>query len=565
MPRKKELIQKLKANWDHDIKRVDGQFIEDIVMKFQKTKRKDKREQLIRKIIDNYALFLKKWSPLMLPFHDNDMEAVNAVYNEVIWRAALKYKPKKGYKNKGKKFNAFLVSSLINRCRNDRTKESSIRHHPNFPCPICKETVHSIDANHLKHIVTLRRYQQVYKNYPLVSSDGNIRCPISGQFIPAITHEHLNRVAGYYTVNDFKYEFSHLLPKSPVRCPITMMSVKELDSDYLSSIKRGYTAKQFLNDFPDFTDIVACPFSGQKLLEVTQEHLDKVLKQEDKTQYTMRHYLKTYPHAPIKSKPVKVMNPYTGKMVWKISPLMLKQANTTAVEHLQRYVKYKLNERYQDFVFCPFTGKRTHRITRSYLRKIQRTAFEFYCANSQYPLQKWQIRCGVCGEWVDNIWDHLKAAEHIYSEPMTMEEYISIYGVGATKQTVVTNSFTENEEGESMPLADVLMQKKNAMHPADFEDSLLRGAIDEFDRKVAFITARKSNTFDDVLHFVPERKTISLPPKTKKIRQFIKKQLGINDFDFQPADDEKEVEVTIPCKETVKETLLRLFKESDLV
>jgi len=176
----------------------------------------------------------------------------------------------------------------------------------------------------------------------------------------------------------------------PVTCPVTGMLRHEMSEKYPETISPGYTARQFIRDFPDFGGILVSPFNGARMLGVTQEHLDKVLKQKSKTRYSVHRYRKDFPNAPISARQVKIFNPYTGKMVRELTPEMLVRARTTVVEHLRRFAKYHLNQRYQEFVRCPFTGKYTHKITKRYLRKIGRTAMEFYAANCKYPLRKWQ-------------------------------------------------------------------------------------------------------------------------------------------------------------------------------
>jgi len=150
-----------------------------------------------------------------------------------------------------------------------------------------------------------------------------------------------------------------------------------------------------------------------------------------------------------------------------------------------------------------------------------------------------------------------------------MEKYILHYTMGALKQTVTTNAFVENDEGDSMHLADVLIQKKhNGMSEMEMEDSLLRGAVDDFDRRLASVVARKTHTVEDIWHFAPVRKRLIVQSKAlkkfKNIRHFIKEKVGTDDFDYSVEPDSKMVEVAIPCKDTVKQTLFRLVKESDL-
>lgn len=121
-----KLLRKLtkRKGWDHDIQYIEGKYVEDVVVEFQKARAREKKNEILQKIMENFKLFVrKKWAKLMLPYHDNDLECVESVYNEVIWRVAVKYKAQRGYKKKGKKFNALLISSLINRLRNDKAQK----------------------------------------------------------------------------------------------------------------------------------------------------------------------------------------------------------------------------------------------------------------------------------------------------------------------------------------------------------------------------------------------------------------------------------------------------------
>jgi hypothetical protein len=559
-----------RKGWDHDIRYVDGKFVEDVVVEFQKARGKEKKSQILQKIIENFKIFIrKKWAKSMLPYHDNDLESVESVYNEVLWRVAKKYKAKRGYKKKGKSFNALFVSSLINRLRNDKAQKESKRRYPPVECMVCQDPVHQISDKHLRHEIDIVRYKKMYKGYPLVSTDGKTTCPLSGETVASVTREYLNRVAGYYTVDDFECEFSHLLPKFPVVCPVTMAQRHGMSNEYPGTIKAGYTARKFMKDFPDFPGIITSPFNGSRMLEMTQKHLDKQLKQKSQCRYSMIQYRRDFAYAPVFTKRVKVLNPYTGKMVWEITPEMLVASGTTVIGHLHRFTKYHLNQRYQDFMRCPFTGKRTHKITKKYIRKIGKTALDFYAANCKYPLRKWQIQCADCGQWVDNIWEHIEQKVHVYSEPYTMEMYILHFGLASMKHTVTTNAFVVNDEGDQMHLADILIQKKHSgMSEMELEDSLLRGAVDDFDRRLANVVARKTHVVDDIWHFAPVRKKFIVQSNTlkkfKNMRHFIKEKIGTDDFDYSVVPDSKTVEVAIPGKDTVKQTLFRLVKESDL-
>lgn len=564
----KKIRARLKR-FHHDIKFIDGKFIEDAVKEYQQTKDED----LLVKIINNYSIFRKTWGRQFAPYCDNDPEAGEYMHDEIVWRSVEKFEMGEAIKDKGYAFNAYLVSTLMNQLKNHFNARQSHKNHPRIMCPICSELVYQIDGKHLKHLIDLERYKRTFPRFPLVSADGRVSCPINGKPVAKINEPYLNRLNATYSVEDFKEEFAHLMPQYPIECPSTMMPIWNLTADYPSIIRDGYSEKEFIEDYPDFKGIICCPFSGKKMLEMTQEHLDKVLKQKnDKARYSMHRFKRLFPNATTKAKQVEVLNPYTKKMVPEISMEMLAAAGTSFNAHLEEHATIFLDEWYPNFVFCPFTGRRTHKITKADLSKIGRTVMEFYSAVCKYPLRKWQVKCGCCEEYVDNVWTHLETAKHTYSKPLTMEDYEKSYGTAASTRAVVsTNSFVNNENGESIHLADLFAKKVKQVDPLEIEDSLAKAAQDDLDRRIASVI-RCSRTLEDVCHEASERRKVNLPfefqpGKSRAIREVIKRITGIEDFDFvdAPEDGAKKVEILTPGIDTIRARLIRLIEGSDLV
>ena len=61
----KALVAKIKnsKHWDHDIKFVDGKFVEERVKEYQNSKDQD----LLIKIIENYRIYRPLWARIFAP------------------------------------------------------------------------------------------------------------------------------------------------------------------------------------------------------------------------------------------------------------------------------------------------------------------------------------------------------------------------------------------------------------------------------------------------------------------------------------------------------------------
>lgn len=566
----KQITKKMNAiqkRFHHDIKFIDGKYVEDVVKEYQETKNED----ILLKIIKNYEIFAKEWAYNFSPFCDNDLDAGEAMFREVIWQSAEMFKPEKALKTKGRAFNAYWVSTALNQMKNSRSARMSHKNSPRCSCPVCKELVYQIDARHLKHVIDMDRYRKMFPKYPLVSTDGAIPCPINGEMVDRITEPYLNRINGSYRLEDFVQDYPELLPKFPLICPATLNSIKKLSAAYPSMIERGYTEKEFVSDYPNFAGNIKCPFSGKKLLEITQEHLNKVMGQRaDKTRMGLARFKSRYPNATLKARQVPVLNPYTNKMVAEITPEMLAEAGTTVMEHINSHATIILDDFYPQFIICPFTGRRTKKITKNDLREINRKPIEFYFAVCKYPLRRFQIHCAICGEWVDNIWTHLETAKHTYAKPMTMDEFEFEFGMNATKIVVSTNSFYNNEQGDSVHVADLVVKRIKNMDPLEIEDSLMAVAKDDLDRSIAS-AIRSFETMEDICYAAAEKRKIKLSTpfetgNSRIVREAVRRKTKLEDFDFamQPQDGAKKIEIIVPGKDTIKTRLLRMIDSSDL-
>ncbi len=566
----KKITQKMKAiqkRYHHDIQYIDGRFVEDVVKEYQQTKNED----LLLKIIDNYQIFAKEWAYNFSHYCDNSLEAGEAMFKELIWYSATKFNSDKSLKANGKAFNAYWVSAALHRLKNFRSQRMSHKNSPRCTCPVCNQLVFQVDAKHLKHVIDLERYRRTFPKYPLVSTDGAVTCPISGKYLDKINDTHLNKVNGSYRVEDFEKDYPHLLPKYPLVCPATLNQIKHLDSSYPSMIESGYTEKAFINDFPDFAGIIRCPFSAKKILGITQEHLDKVLSQKHgKARLIMPKFKLKYPNITLKARQVPVLNPYTNKMVPEITPAMLSDAGTTVMDHINNHPSICLDDYYPDMIICPFTGRRTHKITKEDLKEINRKPIEFYFAVCKYPMKKWQIRCACCGDWVDNIWTHLEQAQHTYAQSMTMEDFEKAYGTASTKIVVSTNAFYDNEEGDSVHVADLMVNQIKNIDPLEIEDSLMAVAENDLDRRIAG-AMRGFETLDDICYTAAKKRKVRLPMpfeagNSRIFRDIVRKKIKEEDFDFSitPQDGAKKIEIMIPGRDTIRTRLLHLIQSSDL-
>lgn len=563
----RQIVDKIKKNkhWHHDIEYIDGEFVEVVVKRYQETF----DEKLLEKITDNYSMFRGIWAKEFARYLDNEVEAGEAMHDEIIWLASCKFDRTKTLKRDGKAFNAYYVSACLNQLKNQRNARMSHKNHPRIKCPICGEEVFQIDAVHLRHHYTLDRYRKEFSGSPLVSTDGKTICPITEDQIDEITEQYLNRIEwpdkskGYYTPEDFKAEFQDLVPKGPFKCPITGLSLSEADmASYPHAIAAGYTVTKFLGDFEDFKGVFKCPFTGKKMLAMTQAHLDIVLDQVLAPRKTIVDLLALFPNATLKAKRVQVDNPYTSGKADEITLADLLTAGTTVQEHIGRNMDVSLDKWYPILFNCPFTGKKTKIMKRDGLKKLKRTSYDFYIAMCKSPLRKWQVKCAICGEWVDNVWKHLESPTHSYAKKTTTEEFLMDFPGYPTKATVSTNSFYESDSGDTVHISDLLAKKLKNTDPLDVEDSLLSVSKDGIDEKIAR-AIRNCNTLDDVFHMSSIKKKVKVK-NGGNIRAAVAKIVGCDDFDLAKHDG-PEVEVMIPCRDSIKKRLLRLYESSDLM
>lgn len=563
------MVKELKKTkeWHHDIKYIDGQFVEQVVGEFQDSN----DERLINKIIDNYAIFRKRWGKAFAVYLDNDLEDGEQMHDMIVFRSATKFKIDKARKKRGKSFNAYLVSALLNQLKNLRNARMSHKNHPRAQCPICHELVYQIDAKHLQHTYTLQRYKKAFPTYPLASHNGMTLCPVTGVPTESITMEHMNRFQGHYTVEDFQKEY-RIVRRGPYRCPVTGTSVDRLTQQYFQGLLTGFTAEKFAEEYPNYPGLLTCPFSGKRVVEITQEHLDSVFDQDgSERRYTKRRFSKEYPNFTTQAKQVKVINPYTGSKVAEITPAMLAKAGTNLKEHLGKYKTIVLEKYYYELIVCPFTGRRTHMIKRSDLEQMGKTVQDFYQVTCRHPLRKFQVKCAICGDWVDNVWSHLEEKEHNYAPRMRMGEFERTFGVSAAKKTVSTNSFVESDSGDTVHIADLFAGKLAKVDHLEVEDSLLEVAQDELDRRVA-MAVRCSHTVDDVYFLAGERCALTMDRpfeggSEEKLKRFVRDETGASDFDIAkaPKAGEKQLEIMVPSKSTIKKRIKRMLCESDLV
>jgi hypothetical protein len=420
--------------------------------------------------------------------------------------------------------------------------------------------------------MSLDKYRKMYPRFPLSSPSGMVVCPVNGDQVEELTESYLNRILGAYSLEDFYSEFPETTPK-PVACPMTGMHVV-IDSDYPKALGgKSYTEEDFMRDFPECEAIITCPFTGKKMLGMTQEHLDGIFGQySTKTRMTIENFKAEYKNVTIKARKAKVMNPYTGKMVDELTPAVLAASGTNVKEHLGKYAKVWLENSYQDTITCPFTGRRVKQVRHSDLDSLGRTVIEFYNAVSEFPLFRYEIQCADCGKWVENIWEHLERDPHFYAESMTMEDYELSYGTNATQMHVSNNSYFENESGDSIHVADLFAKvtKSDALDVLEIEDSLSKVAESDLDRRMVG-AIRNSLTLEDVFFEAAEKRIVALKFKfdsgmTKEVRSAVRATLGFSDFDIakHPHVGAKEVVVMIPSRNVMRDRLMALVDASDI-
>jgi len=561
-----EAMKKAK-NWHHDIKKIGKDWIETVVQRYQRSK----DPGLLDSIIKNYAIFRPGWARAFAPFFGDDVEEGSAVHDKVVWSSAEKFKRNKTKKGDGLAFNAYLVSGLLNTLKNLYNQKTSHKNHPRKKCPICGDQVYKIDEKHLAHRMTTNKYRKLHPKAPLSSPDGRTVCPVSGEKVEEITEWRLNRLNGSYSLDDFRAEFPDLSPKE-AKCPMTGMTVT-MTPEYPASLGDGYEERQFIRDFPSCEAIMSCPFTGKKMLGMTQERLDAALGQSSTDKrVSMRSFVLSNKNVTLRARRLKVRNPYTKKMVDQLTPQMLAEAGTNVKDHLARYAKIWIDKFYPDTVCCPFTGRRVKQIRHSDLEKLGRTPIDFYNAVSEYPLFRYQVKCVECGKWVDNIWEHLEAVPHFYAESLTLQEYEASFGQNATQAYVSNNSYVENESGDSIHVADLFAKvTKKPVDMMEVEDSLSKVAKDEMDKRLVS-SVRSASTLEDVFFAAAEKRIMPLKFKfalgmTKEVRAAVKTALGFADFDIAkpPNIGTKEVVVMVPSRSTLRARMMRLIEESDIM
>lgn len=549
----KEEKPKKKKNWHHDIKQIDGRWVEDVVADFQAETDVTKKEILLDKIMKNYEIFRNKCALDYSKHLGGDIEAGRLIHDEIVWKAASKFDMSKAEKEKGYAFNAFLVATQCNHNRNLNNTKVSKKNHPRIKCPICNEEVYQIDVKHLRHRTDVEMYEKLHPGQPLVSYTG---------VLDRKTKK--SEQKKYYTVVDFSKDYGHLLQKFPIQCPMSGQKLFKVTAQYPSMLVKGYTEEDFIQDFPDFP-IITCPFTGKKKLEITQEYLDQVLMQtppvtEVQEEISQEELIRQ----------VKVTNPYTGQQVDEITLEMLADAGTDLRTHIYKFATIELEKKYKDKIPCPFTGEMLKQITVKKLEKMGISEWEFYMATCRFPLRKYQVKCALDNKWVDNIWSHLEKKVHNYAKPYSMDDFEKEFNKTPTKAFVSTNCYFESDSGDQMHISDLFVNNKNENDAMEIEDSLLVTAQDELDK--AIITSLKqSHTVEDVYYHSSVTKEINLKmegnPSTKELKSEIKKIIGINDFDITvPVLEEKKDSITImiPSRDTIRKRLQRMMQASDI-
>jgi hypothetical protein len=435
-------------------------------------------------------------------------------------------------------------------------------------CAVCGEMVDSV-WSHLesgRHGLTLEQYKERFPKYPLSSPDGMVPCPVTGRLVPELSQPYLNRIGGEYTMADFRAEFSGRTP----RCPATGCALGEVGVDHPSAIMAGYTEAEFLADFPSFP-AERCPLTGQRTLGMTQARLNATVNaKREGAPPRLKALSEGLPNYTMKPRQVAVLNPYTGRMVPEITLKMLRDAGTTWKEHMEKHAQIALDKYYAGMVICPFTGRKTHMIKKTDIEALGKTTWDFYAATCLFPMRKYQVQCAICGEWVDNVWSHLESKRHSFAKSMTINEFEGIYGTYATKVVVRTNSYVENDAGDSIHVADLFPDDSERIDFLELEDSLLGVARDDMDRRIAR-SIRGASTLEDIFYSSAEIRDVTIPFEfksgmTRATRDAVRDAIGVSDFDLAkpPSEGSRLVCVMLPGRDAIRRRLSRMIEASDL-
>jgi hypothetical protein len=576
----KQILREVKKKWKHDIKKIDGKFIEDVIAEYQAAtaiamqfkdskseknqqkhqEAKEKSEEILAKIVNNYSIFKHTWSRYFGPYIHKDLEAGCHLHDEIIWFAAGNFDLKKCAKANGYAFNAYMISCMLNQLKNFRNISRSYKNNPMIKCPICGEMVPNIDRQHLRHKTDLKKYRKLYKDFPLCSY-GYVIEPTAGRYLRVINQ-------AYFSGKEESY----------LKCPITGNQIEKMDDEYLSSVYKGYTRSQFLVDYPLWLEYEKnLDFRKQaNYLSVYNFNIllrnggfpKKTRRRKRTTVGSLNKLNRVYSNFTLKAKKVRVFNPYTQKMVKEITPLMLKKAGVTVQEHLQNYATLWIDKYYPILRVCPFTGRKTHLFKKSDLAKIGVTPMQFYMATCKYPLQKYKVKCSIDGHWVENIWTHLEDKTHSYSTPMTPEEFQKILNNNPTKICVTNNAYVTSESGDTVFIADLFPAETEVFDRLEIEDSLRSVAKDSLDLGIATKIA-DCHTLDDLFYLICETKKVSITASPSCSKAEIKKKvksLGYEDFDVDMEKSESGVAtIIIPSRATIKNRLEEMGKESGLI
>lgn len=537
------------SNWSHDIRFIEDEYVENVVIEYQETKEPD----TLQKIMNNFSIFKNTWARDFAPFLDDGLEEGKYLYDEIVWKSARQFNRELCHKGMGKAFNAYFTSALMNTLKN--LKNYAVTRGPRIKCQVCGEEVCMIDSTHLKHVVTVERYSRVYPRYPISSWDGKTICPLTKERVDRITEKHLNDRKGLRLLCE--WEKDNPGSTGPYRCPVTGTEMKEVDSSYPEVLAPGYSEAEFIQDFPDFEGIVECSICKKKMLGMSQEHLDS----HGKERITLESLEDTYPNLTEEARQVKVLNPYTGDWVDEITLDMLRKAGTTVREHLERHATVILDKYSKDSFFCPFTGQKRKKLKATTLARLGHTPYEFYLATCRYPLRRFQVRCAICGEWVDNIGEHLEEVAHHYAEPVDLNDYEMAYG--RTKNIVMSRLFVENEDGERTSLADLTVSPVGnggidcTQKLLDMKAAFDKAARDDLDRRIVE-AIRHANRIEDVIENSVEKKTVILSkpysgqPQRSMVKE-AKKILGVAslELDGSPTLGSRNVNVVVPGRETI--------------